>query len=75
VLAAQAAAGRVTLQAYGRRAAPEDAAQALFEALRTLDSAGPDVILAADVGPDGLGAAIRDRLARAAEGRVIKLGA
>lgn len=73
-LAAQAAAGRVTLQAYGRRAAPAEAAQALFEALRTLDSADPDVILAADIGPDDLGAAVRDRLTRAAEGRVIELG-
>lgn len=72
-LAAQAATGRVTLQAYGRRAAPAEAAQALFDALRTLDSAGPEVILAADVGPDDLGAAVRDRLTRAAEGRVVRV--
>ena len=71
VLAAAAAGGRVLLRAYGRRSDPDAAAQALFDVLRGLDAEQPDVILAADVGPDALGAAIRDRLMRAAEGRVI----
>ena len=71
LLAAPAASGRVLLRGYGRRATPESAARALFHVLRELDAEQPDVILATDVGPDALGAAIRDRLTRAAEGRVV----
>ena len=71
VLAAAAAGGRVLLRAYGRRSDPDAAAQALFDVLRALDAERPDVILAADVGQAAIGAAIRDRLMRAAEGRVI----
>jgi L-threonylcarbamoyladenylate synthase len=74
LLAAAAASGRVLLRGYGRRAAPEGAAQALFHALRALDAERPDVILAADVGPAAIGAAIHDRLWRAAEGRVVVVG-
>jgi L-threonylcarbamoyladenylate synthase len=73
-LAAPAASGRVLLRGYGRRSAPESAAHSLFHALRELDAEHPDVILAADVGPDALGAAIHDRLSRAAEGRVVRAG-
>lgn len=73
-LAAPAASGRVLLRAYGRRADAEVAARGLFDVLRHLDAEQPDVILAADVGPDALGAAIRDRLSRAAEGRVVVVG-
>ena len=73
-LAAPAASGRVLLRGYGRRSAPESAAHSLFHALRELDGERPDVILAADVGPETLGAAIRDRLSRAAEGRVVQAG-
>ena len=46
-------------------------ARELFATLRDLDVAGVDVILARDFGPLGLGLAIRDRLTRAAAGRVI----
>jgi L-threonylcarbamoyladenylate synthase len=42
----------------------------LFAALRTLDATGVDVIFASSIGSDGLARAIRDRLMRAAEGRV-----
>ncbi|MFN8523222.1 MAG: L-threonylcarbamoyladenylate synthase [Chloroflexota bacterium] len=45
-------------------------ARSLFAALRRLDDAGLDVILVHDFGGDGLGRAIRDRLTRAASGRV-----
>jgi L-threonylcarbamoyladenylate synthase len=72
-LAAQATAGRVLLRAYGRRSAPDTAAQALFDTLRALDAERPDVILAAGIGLAELGAAIHDRLMRAAEGRVIAI--
>jgi L-threonylcarbamoyladenylate synthase len=47
-------------------------ASRLYSALRELDAAGVDVILARDFGEDtGLGAAVRDRLWRAAAGRII----
>lgn len=43
----------------------------LFAVLRQLDGAGVDVILARDFGEEGMGLAIRDRMIRAAEGRVL----
>ena len=43
----------------------------LFEALRALDRHGADAVLVRDFGRDGLGAALWDRLLRAAEGNVI----
>ena len=45
----------------------------LFAALRELDARGVDVILAQLQEPEGLGAAINDRLLRAAQGRVIQV--
>jgi L-threonylcarbamoyladenylate synthase len=48
--------------------------QRLFEALRALDRRGVDTILVRDFGREGLGAALWDRLLRAAEGRVIDVG-
>jgi L-threonylcarbamoyladenylate synthase len=45
----------------------------LFAALRELDSSGVDVILVNDPGREGLGAALWDRLVRAAEGEVINV--
>ncbi len=55
----------------GPRADAPAVARALFASLRDLDGAGVDVILARDFGTAGLGLAIRDRLTRAAEGRVV----
>jgi L-threonylcarbamoyladenylate synthase len=49
----------------------EQVAHNLFAALRDLDARGVDVIYVGDVPAHGLGVAIRDRLIRAAEGRVI----
>lgn len=46
-------------------------ARRLFSAMRALDSQGVDVILVRGFGREGLGAAIWDRLLRAAEGRVM----
>ena len=51
----------------------EAVARALFGALRELDAAGVDCILARDFGGQGMGLALRDRLSRAAEGRVLRL--
>ncbi len=48
----------------------EEVARRLFLAMRALDAAGVDVILAHSLERSGLGAAIWDRLLRAAEGRV-----
>jgi L-threonylcarbamoyladenylate synthase len=51
-----------------------DIARNLFTSLRELDSRGVNVILVHDVGREGLGLAIWDRLFRAAEGKVIDTG-
>ena len=42
----------------------------LFAALRQLDQAGVSMIFASAIDASGLGVAVRDRLVRAAEGRV-----
>ena len=72
-VAALAAQGRVLVRACGSRVRPATMAAALFATLRSLDAEHPEVILASDVGTEGLGAAIRDRLTRAAEGRVVRV--
>jgi len=48
-------------------------AQHLFAGLRELDGQGVTVILARSFGNEGLGTAIRDRLIRAAAGRLIRV--
>ncbi len=70
-LAARAAAGRVVVASLGPRDDSAAAARVLFAALRTLDADGVDVILALGPVRGGLGAAVWDRLRRAAEGRVV----
>ena len=70
VIAAVASGGRIEVRPYGSRADIGRAGRELFAALRDLDASGVSVILASSVGTDGLGLAIRDRLARAAEGRI-----
>jgi L-threonylcarbamoyladenylate synthase len=57
--------------ALGSETRLHDVASRLFAALRELDRAGVDHILARSVGRDGLGLTIWDRLFRAAEGRVL----
>ncbi len=57
----------------GSRADLEEVARHLFATLRALDEAGVQVILARDFGEAGLGLAIRDRLTRAAAGRVVEV--
>lgn len=57
----------------GAEADPAALARRLYAALRELDASGVDVILAKGVGgPGGLGPALRDRLRRAAGGRIVK---
>ncbi len=48
-------------------------ARHLFNALRTLESAGVDIMLVQGLDEAGLGLAVLDRLYRAAEGRVIEV--
>ncbi|MCD4738142.1 MAG: threonylcarbamoyl-AMP synthase [Anaerolineae bacterium] len=59
------------LRAAGPLARLDLVAQSLFPTLRALDRAAVDLILARDFGIAGLGLAIRDRLTRAAGGRVV----
>jgi L-threonylcarbamoyladenylate synthase len=61
----------VTLARLGSTGDLSVAAARLYDGLRTLDRAGVDVILARDPGERGLALTIRDRLFRAAEGRVL----
>ena len=70
LIAAVAATGRIEVRPFGSRADLERAGRELFAALRDLDASGVSVIFASSVGSDGLARAIRDRLARAAEGRI-----
>ena len=55
------------LVSVGPQGDAETVARNLFDAMRSLDAAGVEVILARDYAPEGLGLAIRDRLRRAAE--------
>jgi L-threonylcarbamoyladenylate synthase len=70
-LAAVGSTGRVVTAPCGSRADRASAAQALFQALRALDSENVDEIYAIASAGEGIDAAIVDRLTRAAEGRVI----
>jgi L-threonylcarbamoyladenylate synthase len=57
----------------GREADTAALAHRLYAALRELDAAGVDEIVAKAVGEaGGLGLALRDRLRRAAAGRTVK---
>lgn len=72
-LAALASSGRILLRTFGRRNDLAVAARTLFDVLRQFEGDGVDVILAAAPPVEGLGAAVLDRLTRAAEGRVVGL--
>jgi L-threonylcarbamoyladenylate synthase len=63
----------VTIRRMGSLTSLAEIAQQLYGALRALDDVGVTVILARDFGSEGLGLAIRDRLTRAASGRVIEV--
>jgi len=62
------------VQTLGDAAVPEQVAAALFAGLRTLETANVQVILCRSFDEQGLGLAIRDRLMRAASGKVFKMG-
>jgi L-threonylcarbamoyladenylate synthase len=63
----------VVTQSVGPAEALSEIAQRLYASLRKLDKAGVTVILAREFGTAGLGLAIRDRLTRAAAGRVVRV--
>jgi L-threonylcarbamoyladenylate synthase len=56
----------------GDAAKPEQVAATLFAGLRALEEAGVQVILCRSFAEHGLGLAIRDRLLRAASGKIVK---
>jgi L-threonylcarbamoyladenylate synthase len=70
ILASTASAGKVEVRPFGSRKDLSRAGRELFAALRDLDDTGVTVIFASSPGTAGLALAIRDRLARAAEGRL-----
>jgi L-threonylcarbamoyladenylate synthase len=61
------------LVTLGSTHAPNVIASRLYAALRALDAQHPDMILARDIGEDGIARAIRDRLRRAASGNVVEI--
>ncbi|MFN8532737.1 MAG: L-threonylcarbamoyladenylate synthase [Dehalococcoidia bacterium] len=63
----------LVVERIGRRGDLEAIAHGLFAALRRLDRAGAETIAAPGFGDEGLGAAILDRLTRAADGRVVRV--
>jgi len=64
---------RVVCVSVGPLNDPDRVARRLFAALRELDAMDVDIVLARDFGSRGVALAIRDRLSRAAEGRVVVL--
>jgi len=70
LIAPSAAAGKIEVRPYGSRKDLDRAGRELFAAIRALDATGVSVILASSVGSEGLARAIRDRLMRAANGRI-----
>jgi L-threonylcarbamoyladenylate synthase len=60
-----APAGAAAVFAWGHWSAPEELARTLYAGLRRLDGAGCTVILCPLPSPEGIGAAIRDRLLKA----------
>ncbi len=61
----------VQILACGRRSQPETVARSLYACLRQFDAAGIQIIYAESVAPEGIGAAIMNRLEKASGGRII----
>ncbi len=72
-LASVASVEKVFLRVIGSHDAPAIAAARLYATLRELDATGADVILVHGFRDDGLGAAVQDRLRRAAAGRIVRV--
>lgn len=63
----------VDAEPLGPTSEPETIARNLYAALRALDARRPNLMLARDIGATGIAHAVRDRLTRAAAGRVVRL--
>jgi L-threonylcarbamoyladenylate synthase len=63
----------VDAEPLGPTSEPETIARNLYAALRALDARRPNLMLARDIGATGIARAVRDRLTRAAAGRVVRL--
>lgn len=70
LIAGVAAVGKIEVKPMGSRRDLERSGRELFTALRELDAAGVSLIFSSSPGSDGLARAIRDRLTRAADGRI-----
>ncbi len=68
------AVGITAIAELGDETDPAAVAQRLFAALRELDDAGVEVIVTGAIAPGGMGLAVRDRLWRAAGGRIVPVG-
>jgi len=71
-LASLASHRTLLLRTLGSEHAPEVVASTLYATLRELDASGADVILVRGFPDRGLGAAVQDRLRRAAAGRIVR---
>jgi L-threonylcarbamoyladenylate synthase len=71
-LAELASHEHVLLRSIGSQDAAEVVAATLYATLRELDAAGVDMILVRGFPERGLGAAVQDRLRRAAGGRIVR---
>ena len=72
VLASLASDRNALMCIIGSHDRPTDVATRLYATLRDLDAARAHVILVHEFGDDGLGAAVQDRLRRAAAGRIVR---
>lgn len=63
---------KILLRVLGSHDSPAVVATKLYASLRELDTAGADVILVHGFSDEGLGAAVQDRLRRAAAGRIVR---
>ncbi len=64
---------QIVIGSLGKGASPDQAAARLYTLLRHFDAAEVTVIFARAMPPVGIGAAVQDRLMRAAAGRIIRL--
>jgi len=71
-LAQLSADAKILLRVIGHHDTPAVVAARLYATLRELDAAGVNVILVHGFRDDGLGAAVQDRLRRAAAGRIVR---